>query len=311
VHRRRRAALFIPGIAIALVAAFAAQAHAQTINPTTAEFVPSPDHSATLPDGTAALTRYDLEFYNAGAASPFQSVSLGKPTPGTGGVIRVLLTSVLTSLPSPGIMYEARVAAVGPGGMSRSTASNTFSFTSPCSFSISPTTQTIVPGGGTGSVAVTAGTGCAWTAVSNASWISITAGGSGTGNGAVNYSVAADATGSNRTGTLTIAGGTVTISQSACSFAVSPTSVNLTSGGGTGAITVTATAGCPWSSTSGATWLTITSGASGTGPGSVAFSATATSSARSANLTIAGRSVTVTQGAVPAPPSNVHILTTP
>jgi Putative binding domain, N-terminal len=87
--------------------------------------------------------------------------------------------------------------------------------------------------------------------------------------------------------------------------------VSLTSGGGTGAITVTATAGYPWSSTSGATWLTITSGASGMGPGSVPFSAAATSSARSANLTIAGQSVTVTQGAVPAPPSNVHILTTP
>ena len=43
-----------------------------------------------------------------------------------------------------------------------------------------------------GSVTVTAGAGCAWTATSNAAWISITAGGSGTGNGTVSYSVAAN-----------------------------------------------------------------------------------------------------------------------
>ena len=30
------------------------------------------------------VTRYDLEFYISGATSPFQVVSLGKPTPGTG-----------------------------------------------------------------------------------------------------------------------------------------------------------------------------------------------------------------------------------
>ena len=68
-----------------------------------------------------------LEFYNVGAASPFQVASLGKPSPDAGGIIRVQLTSVLTSLPSPGIVYEARVAAVGPAAWPR-TPSNTFSF---------------------------------------------------------------------------------------------------------------------------------------------------------------------------------------
>jgi BACON domain-containing protein len=312
VNGRRRTVLIIPVVLSLSITALVIDASAQVVNPTIAEFNASPDHSAILPGGAAALTRYDLEFYNVGAASPFQTASLGKPTPGTGGLISVLLTSVLTSLPSPGIVYEARVAAVGPGGVSRSTVSNTFSFSSPCSFSISPTTQTIAPAGGTSSVSVTAGTGCAWTAVSNAAWISITAGGSGTGNGTVNYSVTADVTGSNRTGTLTVAGRTLTVSQNACSFAVSPTSVNLSSGGGTGTITVTATAGCPWTATSSATtWLTITNGAAGTGPGTVTFSATATTSARSATLTIAGQGVTVAQGATLAPPSNVRILTTP
>ena len=69
--------------------------------------------------------------------------------------------------------------------------------------------------GGSGSVVATAGSGCAWTAVSNASWITITGGASGGGNGAVAYSVV-PYTGHQhtRTGTMTIAGRTVTVKQS-------------------------------------------------------------------------------------------------
>ena len=41
---------------------------------------------------------------------------------------------------------------------------------------------------------------CAWTAASNAAWITITAGASGTGNGSVSHNVAANALTSSRTG---------------------------------------------------------------------------------------------------------------
>ena len=85
---------------------------------------------------------------------------------------------------------------------------------SDCSYSISPTSQSFAAAGGTGNVTVTAGGGCAWTAVSNASWIDVTSGASGTDNGIVQYSVDANASSSPRTGTLTIAGQTFTVSQS-------------------------------------------------------------------------------------------------
>jgi predicted ATPase len=50
--------------------------------------------------------------------------------------------------------------------------------------------------------------------VSNApSWITITAGANGTGNGTVTFSIAANTTGAQRTGTLTIAGRTYTVTQ--------------------------------------------------------------------------------------------------
>ncbi len=82
-----------------------------------------------------------------------------------------------------------------------------------CSYSINPTSQNFAASGGTGNVAVTASAGCAWTATSNAAWITITSGSSGNGNGTVNYSVASNS-GAARNGTLSIAGQTFTVSQS-------------------------------------------------------------------------------------------------
>ena len=50
-------------------------------------------------------------------------------------------------------------------------------------------------GGGPGSVSVTASGGCAWMAVSNVPWITITGGASGSGAGNVQFTVDANATG--------------------------------------------------------------------------------------------------------------------
>ncbi|MFS8087376.1 MAG: BACON domain-containing protein, partial [Acidobacteriota bacterium] len=67
---------------------------------------------------------------------------------------------------------------------------------------------------GTASVAVTTGGGCAWTGSANASWITVLSGATGSGNGVLSYSAAANS-GAARTGTLTIAGQTFTINQAA------------------------------------------------------------------------------------------------
>jgi uncharacterized protein (TIGR03437 family) len=82
-----------------------------------------------------------------------------------------------------------------------------------CNYAIAPASQSFSAGASTGSVNVTANSGCAWTASSNAGFITITGGASGNGNGAVNYSVAANTAASRRTGTLTIAGQTFTVTQ--------------------------------------------------------------------------------------------------
>jgi hypothetical protein len=80
-----------------------------------------------------------------------------------------------------------------------------------CSFSIFPTGRSFPASGGQATVSVTAPDGCAWTAVSNVSWITILSGASGSGNGTVSYSVAS--TTRARSGTMTIAGQTSTVRQ--------------------------------------------------------------------------------------------------
>jgi len=81
-----------------------------------------------------------------------------------------------------------------------------------CGFSIIPVTADFPGIGGSGEVAVGAPTGCAWTASSNAAWITITSPGRGSGDGKVNYVVAAN-TGCRRSETLTIAGQTFAVAQ--------------------------------------------------------------------------------------------------
>ena len=101
------------------------------------------------------------------------------------------------------------------------------------------------------------------------------------------------ATYENATGRLRIAVTTV-----ACSFSVSPSTVSISAGGGTSRINVFAGAGCGWTAASGDAFVTITSGASGTGNGATEISVAANpGAARSGALTIAGRQVTVSQPA--------------
>ncbi|MDG4551262.1 MAG: BACON domain-containing carbohydrate-binding protein [Candidatus Contendobacter sp.] len=83
-----------------------------------------------------------------------------------------------------------------------------------CSQAITPTSQTFEYLGGAGTVTVSAPAGCAWTAQShNSDWLTITAGTSGTGPGTTTYTVTANASGAKRTGILTIAGQTHTVTQ--------------------------------------------------------------------------------------------------
>jgi uncharacterized repeat protein (TIGR03803 family) len=126
-----------------------------------------------------------------------------------------------------------------------------------CGASINSTTAAFSTAGGSASVSVTASNGCAWRAISNAGFITITAGSSGSGNGTVYCTVAANTSTSGRSGTMTIAGETFTVTQSGASaetalitVQANPSNGGTVSGGGTYAVgssqQISATANSGW-----------------------------------------------------------------
>jgi hypothetical protein len=169
----------------------------------------------------------------------------------------------------------------------------------PCTFSISPASQNDDAAGGNLSVTVTASaSSCTWSVAPNAAWLTVNRT-SGTGNGSVTVTVAANS-GAARTGTVTIAGQTFTVNQAAltCTFTISPTSASVNALGGMGEVKVTASnSACAWAATSGANWIDITSGTPDTGNGTVKYSVARNQSkdARNGTLTIAGQTFTVEQ----------------
>jgi hypothetical protein len=111
----------------------------------------------------------------------------------------------------PRIAYELGTGGTG-GGLNYATESIS------CTGTISPTNYGFSSSSGTGSMAVTASSNCTWSATSNADWITVTSGSSGTGNGTVEYNISANTTGNNRIGTISIAGNTFTITQYASGY---------------------------------------------------------------------------------------------
>ena len=69
------------------------------------------------------------------------------------------------------------------------------------------------PGRDTASVQVTAASDCTWSATSNAGWLRLTSGGTGSGSGSVRYTVTANPSPTARTGSLTIDGWAFTVTQ--------------------------------------------------------------------------------------------------
>jgi len=176
-----------------------------------------------------------------------------------------------------------------------------------CSYAISPMIQAIAATGGPGAVAVTAGSGCAWSATSNAPWISVQAGSTGAGNGSVTFAVTPN-TGTARSGTASVAGQLVTFNQAEsapqpppqplCSYAISPGVASMGMSTGSTTVAITAPSGCSWTVASQAAWIAVTSGASGAGSAGVTVSVSANpGAARSGIVSIAGLTFTVNQSA--------------
>jgi trimeric autotransporter adhesin len=168
-----------------------------------------------------------------------------------------------------------------------------------CTANIAPQSGSMDAAGGTVTVNITGSGGCAWTAVSEVPWMTVTPA-SGSGNGSVEVQVQANS-GAARTGTATIAGRTFTVNQAAasapaCTYQVQPTSVDRNWRAWEIPVSVSTTSGCAWSAESRVDWLTVSSGATGEGNGTVVLQmAENTGDDRSTTVMVAGQAVEVIQ----------------
>ncbi len=244
-------------------------------------------HSVGAAGGTVAVAVATGSGCQWNAATPVAWVGLN----GTGAFVGSGSVS-FTVGPSSGAARTATVTVADQPVTIAQSAQN-------CTASLSPERVEMAAAGGPGATAVTVGAGCAWTAVSAASWDSrIVSGAAGTGNGNVGFQVTPSSSGS-RTGTLTIAGRTLTVTQAgaACTHTIAPDQRNVGAAGGTFDVAVTGPAGCPWTAASQAAWITVRESGNGTAQVSVVPN---TGAARTGTVTIAGRTLTVTQAAAAA-----------
>jgi hypothetical protein len=206
-------------------------------------------------------------------------------------------------------MLLAALCAFAPTGCGSSAATNVVSgSTSKCQVTASASARSFPSAGGTGSVAVTTDRECSWTVTSDSTWVSFATPASGQGNATVAFSVAANPAASARAGHIQVNDQQVQISEdpAPCRYAIDPGTASFGAPGGSGSVNVSALAGCAWSSSSAAPWLSVQG--SGSGSGRADFSvAPNTGSQRSGTLTIAGLAFTVAQAAAAPAPDPVPI----
>jgi thermolysin len=92
------------------------------------------------------------------------------------------------------------------------------------------------------------------------------------------------------------------VNEPTCSYSLSSTALNFAAGGGNGSFQVITQTGCSWSTTGVPSWVTITSGATGSGSGFVnyAVASNATTLQRSGSITANGQVHSITQAGTTA-----------
>ncbi len=252
---------------------------------------------ATLPGGIVGVP-YNQTMGATGGAPPYTwSVPSGSLPSGV-----VLFTGgSFNGAPSAAGVFNFTATVTDSAS---ATASAQFSITViswvSCTYSISPASASFTSQGGTASIAVTTQSGCPWAASSSLAWVTIPSGASGSGSGTATIQVAANASSATLSGTITVAGQSFSITQAgaqtSCTYSIYPVGQAFTVPGGTGTIAITAGSGCSWSTSGLPSWVSIGSGASGSGNGTVSYSTAANTGAwRSATFTVAGSTFTVEQ----------------
>jgi hypothetical protein len=202
------------------------------------------------------------------------------------------------------LVVAASLAAVACGS-SASTTSVTAPTAGRCQAAITNSTTSFGPDGGTGTVTIGVSRECAWTAASQANWVTIVSGAQGQGDGAITYRVAENAVPVARQGGLVVSEQQVSVSQrpAPCRFDISPGSIApLGPEGGQVTIGLTTHPVCEWNARSEVTWAAV-SPSTGRGEAAVRVSVQPNSGAeRPIELMVAGQRLVTTQRQASQPP---------
>jgi len=99
-----------------------------------------------------------------------------------------------------------------------------------CTYAVSSKQFSMPAAGGQGTVAVTAGSGCAWSAPTNAAWLKITSVTAASGNGTVYFSADPNGSAIVRSASLTLAGLSVMVNQAGASTGLTPVITSVVNG---------------------------------------------------------------------------------
>jgi hypothetical protein len=221
------------------------------------------------------------------AAAQVAWVALMPPNDGQGdSTLKYNVQSNPSGLPRRGTVNVAgQIVEVGQEG-------------APCRFQLDRTSAQIAADATSLEVNVQGPTGCSWTAVSEADWLTVTQGAQGSGPGRVTLRALANA-GAARVGTALVAGIRLQVTQVStfgpppppppgCAYALLPASVQLGPAATEGSTSLSTGGECPWTATSDQGWLSIASATSGTGNAQVTYRVSANDGgvARTAHLTV-------------------------
>jgi hypothetical protein len=172
-----------------------------------------------------------------------------------------------------------------------------------CTYSLQPPARTVSSAAGSYYFDVITGPGCVWEAATSSSFATLGDGRSGTGGGRISFAVAANAGMASRSAAITAGGQTFQLTQEGATYqtSLSPPAATVPTGGGSGVVNVTITGqGVNWTAVSNAPWLAPTQVSGGPGSGTLTYLAAPNlgPTPRTAILTVAGASFSVTQPGV-------------
>jgi hypothetical protein len=139
---------------------------------------------------------------------------------------------------------------------------------------LSPSTATVGPETSLIQFDINALSTTSWTVVPQVDWVYPLGTSSGSGAASITLAVVPNSSWQQRVGTVQVGSALLTIAQSGVAnpvYSLTPPSVTAASPGAAGAIAVSATMDAPWTVASQVPWVTVVSGASGTGNGGVQY----------------------------------------